>query len=133
MPQRVCKRTLFLSVSLLIAAAAGCKRPGSGQAEIVITPEAAKEAQEIFAARCSTCHGLTGQGDGPGSAALTPKPRNFTDKMWQSNVTDKHIETIIQFGGAAVGKSPTMVANPDLVSKPAVVAALRAHIRSLGK
>ena len=47
--------------------------------------------------------------------------------------TDAHLEMIIQFGGVAVGKSPAMPPNPDLVSKPAVVKALRAHIRTLGK
>ncbi len=96
--------------------------------------EAARaEAQEIFATRCTPCHGATGGGDGPASAGLTPPPRNFHDKAWQSTVTDEHIEQIIQYGGAAVGKSPAMPSNPDLTSKPEVVAALREHIRSLGK
>lgn len=97
-----------------------------------ITPETEKEAKEIFALRCTPCHGPTGAGDGPASASLTPPPRNFHDKAWQSGVTDQHIETIIQYGGSAVGKSPAMPPNPDLADKP-VVKALRAHIRSLGK
>jgi mono/diheme cytochrome c family protein len=91
------------------------------------------EAQEIFASRCTPCHGATGGGDGAASAGLTPPPRNFHDKAWQGAVTDDHIEKIIQYGGAAVGKSPAMPSNPDLMSKPEVVAALREHIRSLGK
>ena len=91
------------------------------------------EAQEIFASRCTPCHGATGGGDGAASAGLTPPPRNFHDKAWQSAVTDEHIEKIIQYGGAAVGKSPAMPSNPDLMSKPEVLAALREHIRSLGK
>ena len=89
------------------------------------------EADKIFAGRCVTCHGSKGEGDGPGSAALTPKPRNFTDPAWQASVTDDHITKIIQYGGAAVGKSPTMPGNPDLMSKPEVVQALVAHIREL--
>jgi mono/diheme cytochrome c family protein len=92
---------------------------------------AAKEAEQIFASRCFTCHGARGEGDGPGSAALVPKPRNFTDPTWQTAVTDDHIAKIIQYGGAAVGKSPTMPGNPDLMGKPEVVAALVAHVRSL--
>jgi len=95
------------------------------------TPRA--EAQEIFATRCTPCHGSTGGGDGPASAGLTPPPRNFHDKAWQSAVTDNHIEQIIQYGGAAVGKSPAMPSNPDLMSKPEVVAALREYVRNLGK
>ena len=46
---------------------------------------------------------------------------------------DEYIEQIVQYGGAAVGKSAAMPANPDLMSKPAVVAALRAHVRALAK
>jgi mono/diheme cytochrome c family protein len=93
--------------------------------------EAESEAEKIFSTRCFTCHGAAGEGNGPGSAALVPKPRNFTETAWQASVTDDHIAKIIQYGGAAVGKSPTMPGNPDLMSKPEVVQALVAHIRSL--
>lgn len=87
----------------------------------------------MFEQRCSTCHGVSGAGDGPASAGLTPRPRNFTDPEWQKSVTDEHIEQIIQYGGAAVGRSPMMPSNPDLTSKPDVVAALRQHVRELSK
>lgn len=92
---------------------------------------AAAQAEQIFSTRCFTCHGPNGAGDGPGSAALDPKPRNFTDPAWQASVDDEHIAKIIQFGGVAVGKSPAMPGNPDLMSKPQVVQALVAHVRSL--
>jgi mono/diheme cytochrome c family protein len=91
------------------------------------------EAEKIFSERCVTCHGASGGGDGPASAGLVPKPRNFHDEAWQKSVNDEYIEQIVQYGGAAVGKSPAMPANPDLMSKPAVVAALRAHVRSLAQ
>lgn len=90
-------------------------------------------AKELFATRCTPCHGPQGAGDGPASAGLTPKPRNFTDPEWQKSVTDEHIEKIIVYGGAAVQKSPAMPPNPDLDAKQGVVKALRAHIRSLKK
>jgi mono/diheme cytochrome c family protein len=91
------------------------------------------EATKIFAERCATCHGVNGAGDGPASAGLTPKPRNFQDLDWQKSVTDAHIEQIVQYGGAAVGKSAAMPSNPDLMSKPAVVAALREYVRNVAK
>ena len=91
------------------------------------------EAEKIFSERCVTCHGAGGAGDGPASAGLVPKPRNFQDTAWQQSVSDEYIEQIVQYGGAAVGKSPAMPANPDLMSKPAVVAALRTHVRELAK
>jgi mono/diheme cytochrome c family protein len=33
--------------------------------------------RDIFRANCTPCHGETGLGDGPTSATLNPKPRNF--------------------------------------------------------
>jgi mono/diheme cytochrome c family protein len=78
------------------------------------------EAQGIYKDRCTVCHGATGKGDGDGSAALDPKPRDFTEAEWQSSVTDDHL-----------GKSPTMPANPDLDAKPEVVAELVKLIRGL--
>ncbi len=93
--------------------------------------DAVAEAEQIFATRCAACHGARGAGDGPGSAGLVPKPRNLQDPEWQAEVTDDHIEKIILYGGAAVGKSPAMPANPDLMAKKPVVVALRDHIRGL--
>jgi len=98
-----------------------------------ITPDARQEAQQIYSTRCAVCHGAEGYGDGPGAGGLDPKPRNYHDKAWQDSVEDKEIESAIVYGGAAVGRSPAMVANPDLGSKPAVVAALREIIRNFGK
>lgn len=95
------------------------------------TADDEKEAKEIFSLRCTPCHGAAGAGDGPASAALTPKPASFASAEWQNGVTDEHIEKIIMYGGAAVGKSAAMPSNPDLASKEGVVKALRAYVRSM--
>lgn len=97
-----------------------------------MTPAVIKEAEEVFAGRCTPCHGPTGHGDGAASAGLTPKPANFSEPAWQASVTDEHIEKAIAYGGAAVGKSAAMPPNPDLADKP-VIQGLRQHIRSLKK
>jgi mono/diheme cytochrome c family protein len=94
-------------------------------------PPPDEQAATIFATRCYTCHGKEGGGDGPGSAGLVPPPRDFRDADWQGSVSDEHISQIILYGGMAVGKSPTMPPNPDLNSKPDVVAALVRYIRAL--
>lgn len=113
-------------------AAAPSPPPAAGPPKM--TAEAVQqEAKQIFDTRCMTCHGPEGKGDGPASKGLTPPPRNFHDPEWQKAVTDTYLEQIIQYGGAAVGKSPAMPANPDLMSKPEVVTALRERLRSLGK
>lgn len=90
------------------------------------------EAATIYTTRCTVCHGAGGKGDGAGSAALEPKPRDFTSDEWQSSVTDEHLTKIIMYGGAAVGMAPIMPANPDLVEKPEVVAALVKTVRGFG-
>lgn len=95
------------------------------------SPAARAEATKIFETRCTPCHGATGAGDGPTSKGLTPQPRNLREAAFQTKVDDAYLEKVIQFGGAAVGKSPAMPPNPDLADKPEVLKALRAHVRSL--
>jgi mono/diheme cytochrome c family protein len=101
-------------------------------AAAAVSDEAIKEAKSLFGMRCAMCHGADGSGNGSASAGLKPQPRDFRDPTWQSSVTDQHIEMAIERGGLAVGKSPLMPPNPDLVGKP-VVKGLRAFIRSLKK
>lgn len=105
--------------------------PTKAVAAAAIGPEATAQASEIFTMRCTPCHGAQGKGDGAASAGLVPPPRDFQDPTWQDGVTDEHIEKIVMYGGAAVGKAPMMPGNPDLTAKPDVVKALRAHVRSL--
>jgi mono/diheme cytochrome c family protein len=92
--------------------------------------DATAQAEQIFSQRCSVCHGMGGKGDGPGAAALNPKPQNYTDAKFQAEVTDDTIAKAIVEGGQAVGKSPLMAPNADLKDKPDVVKALVAKVRS---
>ncbi len=112
------------------ASAPGAQASAAGGAEV--TPAVLEEAREVFATRCTPCHGPRGAGDGPASAGLTPPPRNLQDKAWQGQVSDEHLERIIAYGGGAVGRSPAMPPNPDLADKP-VVKGLRQHIRALAE
>lgn len=142
------KRVSFglAAAALLVTAACGESAPPAAGPATPAAPAVApaapaagpsaddkKAATEIFAQRCTPCHGPLGAGDGPASAGLTPPPRNLSDAAWQASVTDEHIEKIIAYGGSAVGKSPAMPPNPDLSSKKGVLQALRQHIRSLKK
>jgi cytochrome c553 len=91
------------------------------------------DARKAFLGRCASCHGMEGKGDGPGATSLNPKPRNYTDKEWQKTVTDDQIGKTILYGGAAIGKSPIMPANPDLGSKPEMITALVKIVRGFGQ
>jgi mono/diheme cytochrome c family protein len=97
---------------------------------VVEAPNSRAEARTLFKSRCSVCHGENGHGDGPGAAALTPKPRDYTNAEWQKSVTDEQLKSVILMGGAAIGKSPIMPASPDLQGKDAVVDELVKIIRS---
>lgn len=119
-----------LSAALALGVLASPPRAAAEEQKAAPIPEAAmKEGKDIFAQRCSTCHGASGKGDGAAAAALTPKPRDLSSADWQKSVTDEHIDKIILGGGAVVGKSPMMPPNPDLASKPDVVHALRQLVR----
>jgi mono/diheme cytochrome c family protein len=87
-------------------------------------------APAVYAERCSTCHGERGRGDGPGGASFDPRPRNFADPAWQQSISDERIRLTIHSGGAALGKSPMMPAQPDL--DDATLDALVAYIRQVG-
>lgn len=113
----------------LVAVAAllgGCDKEEKPAAD----PKIVAEAENVWKTKCSTCHGAQGMGDGAAGAALNPKPRNFHDHAWQNKTTDEHLKKVIVEGGAAVGLSATMTANPDLADKPEVVAELIKKIRS---
>ncbi len=126
-------KIVFAGLALLaLTASSACTKSGGSSAP-VISPAAKQEAAEIFSSRCTVCHGAQGAGDGPGSAGLTPKPRNFQDKAWADSVKDDYLANIIKNGGGAVGKSPAMPPNPDLAEKTEIVNALVAHVRGLAK
>jgi mono/diheme cytochrome c family protein len=150
MTQSFCGSFARLALVLSVLFVVGCGKGSESQPEpsaagspsaeaqpAPASPEAAggaaAEAKEIFETRCSSCHGEEGRGNGPASAVLNPKPQNFHDPKWQASVTDEQLTQAIIYGGAAVGKSPAMAANPDLQEKPEVVKALIAQVRALGK
>jgi caa(3)-type oxidase subunit IV len=89
-------------------AEAGAPEGGAAVAVAGAAEAAAFDAEGAFQAVCATCHGLTGGGDGPGSAALEPKPAAFDDRAFWETRTEADMVTVILQGGAAIGKSPLM-------------------------
>lgn len=112
-------KLLPISAALLFAVAGCSKADASGSAATAAAdPRITPAVRDMFKTRCGPCHGESGHGDGPAAAALTPKPRNYTDGAWQKSVKDEDIKKTVLYGGAAVGKSAAMPANPDLDGKP---------------
>ena len=57
---------------------------------------------QIVKERCVLCHGESGKGDGPGGAALNPKPRNWTDHAYMGTRTDDQLYDVIFNGKGAM-------------------------------
>ena len=61
-------------------------------------PQNVAHGKDIYAIRCSPCHGDAGGGDGPAAAAINPKPRNFHDPaFWRGRTVDQ-VRLVIKGG-----------------------------------
>lgn len=126
-------RRMMAVVVLAVVAAGSVQAQGfTPDPDFKITGDAAKggAAYQMY---CVLCHGPTGAGDGPGAAALNPKPRALNNKDEMAKITDHEIFTAIKMGGAAVGKSPLMVAWGAILGDDQKVHDVAAYVRSLAK
>jgi caa(3)-type oxidase subunit IV len=104
-----------------------------GEAAVAEAPvEQAFDAKGAYGMVCTTCHGPSGAGDGPGAAALNPKPANFGDAAFWASRTDDQLVKVIREGGASVGKSLLMPAWGGLYNE-AQAKALVAYIKTFKK
>ena len=88
----------------------------------------AAAGKTVYDTNCSSCHGPEGKGDGPAGAALNPKPADLST----SALDEAGMVKIVTEGGAAVGKSPLMVAWKGTLNETQI-ADVVAHLRSLKK
>ena len=88
------------------------------------SPATAPDGAQIYATRCTVCHGASGKGDGPGGAALNPKPRDHTNGAYMNARTDDQLLEVIRNGKGA------MPAWKSVLTDEEVHAALK-HVRSL--
>lgn len=91
--------------------------------------DAAAGAQ-LYATYCASCHGADGKGDGPLAKTLNPRPANHADHVYMGSLSDEHLYTVIEKGGAAVGKSPLMAPWGGVVNDQGI-RDLIAYIRKL--
>lgn len=68
------------------------------------------DGRKVYGKYCSICHGVEGKGDGFNAYNLNPKPRNFADSSFRSELDRVLIIETISSGGAGVGLSPLMPA-----------------------
>ena len=96
----------------------------------------AEAGKVLFDANCASCHGISGQGDGPIAAALTPGPRDFTVGDFQFDADedgvpggDADLILVIQNGAMKYGGSPFMAPVPTLTDPQ--LNDIVAHIRTM--
>jgi len=61
----------------------------------------------IYKEYCMQCHGASGKGDGPAAANLEPKPAIHANIAFEQ-VPTEYLYNMINYGGAAMGKSANM-------------------------
>jgi len=70
-------RTIVLGIAATLAPLAlAADKPA--KAKPAETPELLEQGRTVYFRRCSFCHGLMGDGDGPAAEFLDPRPRDFT-------------------------------------------------------
>lgn len=86
-----------------------------------------RQGAKIFASKCASCHGMTGQGDGPDGFMLVPNP---ADLSWLANAPrglgDPYLYWAIAEGGDPFGSN--MPAFKAALS-PDEIWAVIAHVR----
>lgn len=102
---------------VLSVLASACKAGGAAASQ--------DDSEANFANICARCHGAEGSGGVP----ITPggnRPRDLTDPVWQSSVSDAQIETTI-----VTGKDPMPAFHAVLTSEQ--IKALVGKVRRLRK
>ena len=121
------RRIGFAAVIALLASLTGLTAPDLA-AQQKGDPAA---AAAVYKARCVTCHGAAGAGDGPAGQKLKDKPKDWTKGEGLKGLTDQQVFDAIKKGGPAIGRAKTMLAFPNLSETD--VWNLVAYIKTLAK
>jgi len=72
---------------------------------LTVTPDIIAKGKELYEGKgtCVNCHGMTGEGDGPGGMLLSPGPRNFTNCKFHKKRNDGELHWIIKNGSPGTG------------------------------
>ena len=76
---------------------ARARRQGEGMKLTASTDTA--RGKDVYQRNCASCHGMNGDGNGPGAATLRPRPANFTEHEY----TLEHLSRVFANGVAGTG------------------------------
>ena len=112
-------------MSLWAISLSGCIALFAGCANVEQT------AVSLYDGRCADCHGVVGEASGRVARALPRRPTAFGNEGWTNSVSREYVRTVILNGGAAVGLSPLMPSNQDLIGHPKLLEELVDHVLKL--
>jgi mono/diheme cytochrome c family protein len=78
---------------------------------VKVTKASIQKGKEIYEKKCSLCHGEKGDGKGPTSAGLNPKPTNFKESHGEKMTDGEHFWKMI------TGKGPMPSFRNDLTEE----------------
>ncbi len=82
----------------------GVPKPYEGlKSTVAPGPEAIAQGRKIFAARCASCHGADGLGNGEAGKALSPSPALLAYMIRRPIAVDEYLLWTISEGGAQFG------------------------------
>ena len=93
-------------------------------------PSGPPSGPAIYARYCAPCHGAQGRGDGPNAANLPVRPARHADAAYMSRRSDDRLFDAIYAGGYPLGRSATMPAYGETLTRAEVWALVR-HLRTL--
>ena len=99
-------RQMAFTAPMLNAHPARTRRRGDAPA---LAPAAGdlSRGQQLYASNCASCHGRDGEGDGPGAAALLPRPSNLIRARIRAGSTRRSdVEWARRNRDAGVARSP---------------------------
>jgi mono/diheme cytochrome c family protein len=104
-------------VSLLALAALGLAQSPAGIKMVPLSPTSPASGPQMFNNYCASCHGKSGQGNGPAASALKKGPADLTQLTTRNNgkFPEMAIFHVIEEGGIAAHGSKEMPVWGDIL------------------
>lgn len=90
------------------------------------------KGKALYEKNCAACHGISGKGDGPAAASMSPKPKNLRDKEYVQALSDSYLLEIVTYGGASVDKSALMPGWGNVLSQQEIIDII-SYVRGLSE
>ena len=73
---------------------------------VTVSDESIARGEAIYLRRCTGCHGLNGDGKGPNSPDILPRPRNLRNAEFVGSLNDRRILEAILYGVRGTAMPP---------------------------